>query len=162
MSRLETMTERIKADLPEFVELIPPNEISEGLYRRIRHIQSKGECCGHKMGLEQLREAIEMASYENIKSPIKYLCRILDKSHIKRTLKTIRNRLNIDKRIRDVIRYVKLESQWQIKYLSDLISGKYSMNDLMVACEIAEKKKNSDRYLLAMFRNGFKLKTYTY
>ena len=54
--------------------------------------------------------------------------------------------------------YVKLESEWQVKYLSDLITGKYSMDDLMVACEIAMKKKNPDRYLLAMFRNGFKNK----
>lgn len=158
MSRLETMAKRINEDLPEFIELIPPTEVSEGLYRRIRHIQITGECCGYKMSLEQLKEIIEMASAETIKNPINYLCRILDRLHVERTLETIKNRLNIDNRIYDILRYIKLKSQWQIKYLSDLISGKYSMNELMVACEIAMKKKQPDRYLLTMFRHGFILK----
>lgn len=155
MSRLETMAERIKKDLPEFVELIPPTEISEGLYRRIRHIQKTGECCGFPMSLEQLKEIIALASRESVRKPIHFLCRVLDRLHVERTLRTATNRLRIDERIRNIGHYIKFESVWQIKYLSDLITGKYSMDDLMVATEIAMKKQHPDRYLLAMFRNGF-------
>lgn len=160
MSRLETMATRIKEDLPEFIKLIPPSEVSEGLYRRIRHIQKTGECCGFEMSIKQLKEIIEMASSKTIKNPLHYLCRILDKLHVERTLKTIKNRLNPDRRISDILRYVKLESKWQIKYLSDLITGKYSMNDLMVACELAMKKKQPDRYLLTLLKNNFRVKNY--
>lgn len=155
MSRLETMAERIKKDLPEFVELIPPTEISEGLYRRIRHIQKTGECCGFPMTMEQLKEIIALASRESVRKPIHFLCRVLDRLHVEQTLRTATNRLRIDERIRNIGHYIKFESVWQIKYLSDLITGKYSMDDLMVATEIAMKKQHPDRYLLAMFRNGF-------
>lgn len=158
MSRLDTMAERIKKDLPEFIELVPPSEESEGLYRRIRHIQMTNECCGFEMSLRQLKEIIEMASAETIKDPLRYLCRILDRLHIERTLKTIKNRMNKDKRVFDIIRYIKLENEWQIKYLSDLIAGKYSMNELMTACEIAQNKKQPDRYLLTLFKHGFRIK----
>lgn len=155
MSRLETMAERIKKDLPEFVELIPPTEISEGLYRRIRHIQKTGECCGFPMTMEQLKEIIALASRKSVRKPIHFLCRVLDRLHVEQTLRTATNRLRIDERIRNIGHYIKFESVWQIKYLSDLITGKYSMDDLMVATEIAMKKQHPDRYLLAMFRNGF-------
>lgn len=155
MSRLETMAERIKKDLPEFVELIPPTEISEGLYRRIRHIQKTGECCGFPMTMEQLKEIIALSSRKSVRKPIHFLCRVLDRLHVEQTLRTATNRLRIDERIRNIGHYIKFESVWQIKYLSDLITGKYSMDDLMVATEIAMKKQHPDRYLLAMFRNGF-------
>lgn len=156
MSRLETMKQRILEDLPEFVELISADEKSEGLYRRIRHIQKTGECCGFKMSKEQLKEIIAMASSETVKNPLHYLCRVLDRFHVERTLKTADKRLNPDRRVWDIIRYVKLEAEWQIKYLSDLITGKYSMNELMIACEIAAKKNHPDRYLLTMLKRGLK------
>lgn len=162
--RLETMTERISEDLPEFVELIPPNEVSEGLYRRIRHIQKTGECCGFKMSLEQLKEIVEMASSPTIHDPVRYLCRILDRLHVKRTLQTASNRLKIDERLKNVCHYVRLNSAWQIKLLSDLIHGRYSMDDLMTACEVATKKRQPDRYLIKMFMHGFnraKMKSWT-
>lgn len=155
MSRLETMAERIKKDLPEFVELVPPTEVSEGLYRRIRHIQITGECCGFEMTMEQLKEIIALAANESVQKPIHFLCRVLDRLHIERTLKTATNRLNIDERIKNIGHYIVFESVWQVKYLSDLITGKYSMDDLMVATEIAMKKQQPVRYLLKMFRNGF-------
>lgn len=158
MSRLDTMTKRISEDLPEFVELVPPTEQSEGLYRRIRHIQKTGECCGFPMSLDELKEIIAIASRESVSKPLFYLCRVLDRFHVERTLKTAKNRLRIDKRVGAIAKYVKLEAEWQIKYLSDLITGKYSMDDLMVACEIAQKKKQPDRYLLTLFKNGFKNK----
>lgn len=153
MSRLETMAKRIAEDLPEFVELIPPTEVSEGLYRRIRHIQKTGECCGIAMSLDELREIIAVASNESVHKPIHFLCRVLDKVHVESTLKMAQNRLNIDERIRNVAHYVQFEFEWQVKYLSDLISGKYSMDDIMTATEIATKKKYPVRYLLAIFRN---------
>lgn len=153
MSRLSTMAERIAKDLPEFVELIPPTEISEGMYRRIRHIQKTGECCGVAMTMEQLKEIIAIASAESVRKPLNFLCRVLDRVHVEETLKTATKRLNIDKRIKNIAHYIKFEAEWQVKYLSDLISGKYSMDDLMTAVEIAMKKQHPDRYLLAVFRN---------
>ena len=156
MSRLDTMAKSIEKDLPEFIELIPPTIQSEGLYRRIRHIQKTGECCGFEMSIDELKEIISLAARESVHNPLYYLCRVLDRIHIERTLKTARNRLNIDYRVKDIIRYVKLESEWQIKYLSDIITGKYSMDDLMCACEIAMKKDKPDRYLLKMLKHGLK------
>lgn len=155
MSRLNTMAKRIAEDLPEFVELVPPTEISEGMYRRIRHIQITGECCGVPMTMDQLREIIAVAANESVHKPLHFLCRVLDKVHIEQTLRMATNRLCIDKRIQSVGKYIKFEAEWQIKYLSDLITGKYSMDDLMVATEIAMKKTHPVRYLLKVFRNGF-------
>lgn len=156
MTRLEVMKQRIEEELPEFVELIPPTAQSEGLYRRIRHIQKTGECCGFQMTMDELREIIALAGRESVSKPLYYLCRVLDRLHVERTLKTARNRLRIDKRVRDIGRYVKFEAKWQVKYISDLITGKYSMADLMDACEIACKKKYPDRYFIAMLKNGLK------
>lgn len=153
MSRLDTMAKRIAEELPEFVELIPPTETSEGMYRRIRHIQITGECCGVPMTMEQLKEIIAVAANESVHKPLHFLCRVLDKVHVEQTLRMATKRLNIDKRIKDVARYIVFEAEWQVKYLSDLISGRYSMNDIMVATEIAMKKKQPVRYLLAIFRN---------
>lgn len=156
MSRLDTMTNRIKQDLPEFIELIPPSPTSEGLYRRIRHIQKTGKCCGFDMTMEELKEIISLAARESVSDPLRYLCRVLDRLHVERTLKTAKNRLKIDKRVKDIARYVKIEAEWQVKYISDLITGKYSMNDLMMACEVAHKKKRPERYLIKMLKNGLK------
>lgn len=153
MSRLETMAKAIAKDLPEFVELIPPTETSEGMYRRIRHIQKTGECCGMPMSMQQLKEIIAVAANESVKKPLHFLCRVLDKVHVKQTLEMATKRLNIDERIRNIGHYIVFEAEWQVKYLSDLISGRYSMNDLMIATEIAMKKTYPVRYLLATFRN---------
>lgn len=155
MSRLDTMAKRIAEDLPEFVELIPPTEQSEGMYRRIRHIQKTGECCGFPMTMEQLKEIIALASRESVHKPLHFLCRVLDRLHVEETLRTATNRLHIDERIRNVGHYIKFEAEWQVKYLSDLISGKYSIDDIMVATEIAMNKTHPVRYLLTMFKNGF-------
>ena len=155
MSRLETMAARIKPDLPEFIKLIPPTERSEGLYRRIRHIQIHGECCGTPMTMKQLKDIIALAARESVHNPLHFLCRVLDRLHVQKTLQNACNGQKLDIRVRSMAHYVKLESAWQIRYLSDLITGKYSMDDLMTACEIAAKKKHPDRYLIAMFKNGY-------
>lgn len=156
MSRLDTMYKRIKEDLPEFVELVPPSERSEGLYRRIRHIQKTNECCGHEMTMEQLKEIIALAGRESVRDAVCYLCRVLDKIHIERTLKTATNRLRISEKVKFVASVIKFKAEWQIKYLSDLIKNRYSMNDVVEAMEIALKKKDPERYFIAMFRNGLK------
>lgn len=153
MSRLDTMAKRISEDLPEFIELVPPTEVSEGLYRRIRHIQKTGECCGFPMTMEQLKEIIALASRESVQKPLHFLCRVLDRLHVERTLKTATNRLRLDERIRNIGHYIKFEAEWQVKYLSDLISGRYSDDEVFCAVEIAMRKSYPDRYLLAMFRN---------
>lgn len=153
MSRLDTMAKRISEDLPEFIELVPPTEVSEGLYRRIRHIQKTGECCGFEMSIEQLKEIIALAGSESVQKPLHFLCRVLDRLHVERTLKTATNRLRLDERIRNIGHYIKFEAEWQVKYLSDLISGRYSDDEVFCAVEIAMRKSHPDRYLLAMFRN---------
>ena len=162
MSRLDTMRQRIEEDLPEFVDLIPPTKESEGIYRRIRHIQKTGECCGVKMSIEQLKQIIALASRESVSKPLCYLCRVLDRVHVEMTLRTVAKSEKIDCRVKDIARYVKLEAEWQVKYISDLITGKYSMNDLMLACEVATNKKYPDRYLIAMLKNGLKPKKICY
>lgn len=159
MTRLETMTERIKEDLPEFVKLVPPTERSEGLYRRIRHIQKTGECCGVPMTMQQLKEIIALAGRESVSDACLYLCRVLDRVHIERTLKTANNRLRIDNRVLYIAGKIKM-AEWQLKYLSDLVGGKYSEADMVDAMEIALKKEQPDRYLIAIFKRGFKRKAY--
>ena len=156
MSRLDTMAEKIKEDLPEFIKLIPPTTRSEGLYRRIRHIQKTGECCGFSMSIDQLKEIIALAGRESVREPLLYLCRVLDRVHVERTLKTAQNRLKIDSRLRDIARYIKLSAEWQVKYISDRITGKYSMDDLMSACEIAMRKEKPEKYFIAMLKHGLK------
>ena len=155
MSRLETMTERISKDLPEFIKLVPPTGRSEGLYRRIRHIQKTGECCGFPMSMEQLKEIIALAGRESVSDACLYLCRVLDRLHIERTLKTADNRLKIDDRIRYVAGKIKL-AVWQMKYLSDLVAGKYSMDDIVCAMEIALKKDVPAHYFIGIMKKGYK------
>lgn len=156
MNKLEKMTEALKADLPEFVSLVPPTERSEGLYRRVRHIQKTGECCGIKMSMQELKEIIRLSARESVRDAVLYLCRVLDRKHVQTTLKTALKRLNIDKRIKAMGHHVRIETEEQVKWLSCLISGRYSMDDLMTACEVAAKKRNPARYLLKMFKNGYK------
>ena len=154
MSRLETMTERIQKDLPEFIKLVPPTERSEGLYRRIRHIQKTGECCGFPMSMEQLREIIALASRESVSDACLYLCKVLDRVHVERTLKTASNRLRIDNKVLYVATKIKFAT-WQLKYLSDLVTGKYSMNDMVCAMEIALKKDVPAHYFIGIMKKGY-------
>ena len=155
MSRLTTMAERIQKDLPEFIKLVPPTERSEGLYRRIRHIQMTGECCGIPISMEQLKEIIALASRESVSDACLYLCRVMDRVHIERTLKTASNRLRIDDRIIYVAGKIKL-LEWQIKYLSDLVTGKYSMDDIVCAMEIALEKEVPSHYFMSIMKRGYK------
>lgn len=152
--RLKSMATSIVEDYPEFVELCPPDARSEGLYRRIRHIQKTGECCGFKMSKEQLHELFALAGRNGIKDPVRYLCRVIDRLHVERTLETLRNRLRADNVLQNVAARLKVSSQWTVRYWGDLLLGRYSMNDIMIACEIAEGKDNPPAYFTAIFRNG--------
>lgn len=160
MSRLQAMTQALRSQFADFIKLVPPDQRSEGLYRRIRHIQKMGECCGVEMSAEQLHQIIALAARKTVKDPVLYLCRVLDRVHVEKTLETVREyarrQSTLDLRVRSMAKYVRIEAAWQLKVLSDRIHGKYSMNDLMTACEIAAKKKQPARYLLAMFRDGYK------
>lgn len=155
MSRLETMAERIRRDLPEFIKLIPPTAQSEGLYRRIRHIQREGECCGVPMTIQQLKEVLALAGRESVKKPLHFLCVVLDRVHIEKTLENASKRARIDERVRCIAKYIKFESEWQVRALSGLILGRYSMDDLMTATEIACRKNHPARYLLGIFKRGY-------
>lgn len=154
------MTARIREDFPEFIKLIPPTEKSEGLYRRIRHIQAKGECCGVPMTKDQLRQIMALAGHKSVKNPLNYLCVVIGRARVEKTLlglkKARKEHAPLDVRIKQMAKYIHFESAWQVRVLSGWISGKYSMDDLMTACEIAQNKENPVRYLLAMFRHGYK------
>lgn len=149
------MTERIKADLPEFIKLIPPTAQSEGLYRRIRHIQKCRECCGVPMTIQQLKAIIKLASRESVKKPLQFLCVVLDRVHVEKTLQNALNREKLDIRVRSIGHYIQFETEWQVRAISDLIRGRYSMDDLMTATEVATKKKNPARYLIGIFKRGY-------
>ena len=114
-----------------------------------------GECCGIPMSMEQLKEIIALASRESVSDACLYLCRVLDRVHIERTLKTASNRLRIDDRILYVAGKIKL-LEWQIKYLSDLVTGKYSMDDIVCAMEIALKKEVPSHYFMSIMKRGYK------
>lgn len=152
--RLCTMAEKISEEYPEFIELCPPNERSEGLYRRVRHIQKTGECCGYKMSEEQLHELFALAGRKSIKDPVLYLCRVIDRLHVERTLETLSRRLRPDNCVQVVAAKLQVQSEWTVKYWRDLLAGRYSMNDLMLAVEIAEGKERPAAYFTACFRGG--------
>lgn len=107
------------------------------------------------MSMEQLKEIIALAGRESVSDACLYLCRVLDRVHVERTLKTASNRLRIDSRVLYVASKIKM-AEWQIKYLSDLVSGKYSEADMVDAMEIALKKKTPSAYLIGIFKRGYK------
>lgn len=107
------------------------------------------------MTMEQLKEIIALAGRESVSDACLYLCRVLDRVHIERTLKTASNRLRIDDRILYVSGKIKL-AVWQMKYLSDLVTGKYSEADIVDAMEIALKKEVPAHYFISIFKKGYK------
>ena len=107
------------------------------------------------MSIEQLKEIIALAARESVNDACLYLCRVLDRVHIERTLKTASNRLRIDDRILYVATKIKLAG-WQMKYLSDLVTGKYSEADIVDALEIALKKEVPAHYFISIFKKGYK------
>lgn len=155
--RTQTMYERLKGDFPEFVEMFPPNARNDGLYRRIRHIQKTGECCGFEMTKDELRAIIHLCKSETVKDPFAYLITILAKYRVEQTLANIRASLELGKstEIRAVAKYVAGITKYQLKLAYNLMRGKYSMNDVIVMCEIAAKKEKPAAYFLGILKRGY-------
>lgn len=155
--RLMTMAERIKVDFPGFVEMIPPEDKYNGLYRRIRHIQAQGDCCGEEMTKDELRAALRLARKETVKDKAAYLCVILDKFHILKTLNIIRQNQDIaaNPQVRAIVKYLAISSAWQVRVIAGLIGRKYSMDDIVCMCELAQKKKYPTRYMIGILKKGY-------
>ena len=155
--RTQTMYNRIKDDFPEFVEMFPPNEKNDGLYRRIRHVQKTGECCGVKMTNDELRAIIHLCKSDTVKCPFAYLITILGRYRVEQTLANVRASLEMGKseQIRAVAKYVAGITKWQLKTAYNLMRGKYSMNDVVIMCEICAKKEKPAAYLLGILRRGY-------
>ena len=152
--RLKSMAKSIAKEYPEFLKLVPPTERATGLYRRIRSIQIKGKCCGYDMSKEQLKEILALAGRDSVRDKLAYMCRIIDKLHTKRTLEIVDRRLTDNPSVANAVRRLKVSSEYTIKLWRDMLIGKYSLDDIMIACEIAEKKDNPPAYFTAIFRNG--------
>ena len=155
--RTITMYNRLKEDFPEFVEMFPPNEKNDGLYRRIRHIQKTGECCGFEMTQDELRAIIHLCKSETVKDPFAYLITILARYRVEQTLQNIRASLEIGKseQIRAVAKYVVGITKWQLKTAYNLMRGKYTMNDVIIMCELAAKKEKPAAYFLGILKRGY-------
>ena len=151
---LRTMAKELSAEYPEILEVLPPTPRAYGIYSRLKSIQKKGMCCGYKMTPEQMHELFALANRKTIRDKVKYMCRIIDKLNTERTLETIKRRLRRDNILQNVAARLQVSSSWTIKYWADLVLGKYSPNDIMIACEIAEGKENPPAYFTAIFRNG--------
>lgn len=152
--RLRAMATSLAEEYPEFIELCPPTRRSEGLYRRVRHVQKTGKCCGFKMSPAQLHELFALAGRKSVKDPVLYLCRIIDRLHVERTIATLKKRLRAENALQNVAARLQARGSWELKYWGDLVLGRYSMDDIMRACEIAEGKDNPPAYFTAVFRNG--------
>lgn len=152
--RLSVMVERLKEAVPDIDKKIEPDAVSFGIYKRLRHIQIKGECCGVPMGLDELREAVELATRASVKNPVNYLCRILSKKCIQETLKTIKARLmklgaQAVALVKSAVKYAGLKTQEEIKYVASKIYKGFSMNDVVILGEKASKKSNPAHYFIA-------------
>lgn len=155
--RYASMVRSLLASLPEFIILVPPTPQANGLYRRIRHIQNTGECCGFAMNEQELKEIIGLAGRESVHNALAFLCRVLDKLHVERTLKTAQNRLQSDNRLEHAAAKLGLvgkQAVWTVKYWQDLVRGRYSEADLYDALEIALRKKSPAGYFTACLKNG--------
>lgn len=156
--RTLTMANRIKVDFPEFVEMLPPTERNDGLYRRIRHIQAKGDCCGVPMSKDELRAVIALAQSETIKDKNAYLCVCLSRFKIEKTLESIRAKreMRTSEVARAFAKYVAGITAWQLRTAFGLARGKYSMNDVVCMCELCAKKEKPASYLIGILRRGYK------
>lgn len=155
--RLRTMAKRIAVDFPEFIELVAPVDKHNGLYRRIRHIQAKGDCCGVEMTKAELRAALKLANRDTVKDKAKYLCVMLDKFHIEKTLNIIRQNQDIatNPQVHTIVKYLAINSIWHVRVIAGLIGRKYSMADVVAMCELAKTKEKPARYLIGILKKGY-------
>lgn len=155
--RTITMANRISKDFPEFIKMFPPTDENDGLYRRIRHIQKNGDCCGVPMSKDELREIIHLCQSETVIDKYNYLCKCLGRYRIEQTLKYIRNRKEIatSEVARAFAKYVTGITAWQLKTAYGLARGKYSMNDIVTMCEICRNKEKPGSYLIGILKRGY-------
>ena len=165
---MQTVVRRILNQLPLLAELVPPEKMgAEGsnktpeqkcchdFYIAVRHILKEQEWCGQQFSIEQLEGIIGIAHNPTVRDPLRFLMKCLSKANLERTLDTLKHHLNTkDERLQNVARRLKVKTHWQIDMWNDIIRGRYSLNDLMIACEIAEGKENPPAYFTAIFRNG--------
>ena len=94
---------------------------------------------------------------EQAKNPQHYFMKIISKSAIERTLDYVRRIL---KRPIQAMVYLKQRiqgssKQW-LEFVADkLVAGHYCMADLVQMVEIAQQKRQPDRYLIGILKKGF-------
>lgn len=94
---------------------------------------------------------------EQADNPQHYFMRIIAKNAIERTLDYVRRIL---KRPIQAMVYLKRQiqgasKQW-LEYVADkLVAGHYCMADLVQMVEIAQRKRQPDRYLIGILKKGF-------
>lgn len=165
---IRTIVKRVLAEFPELADMVKPEriggdggEITEerkccfDFYKGVRHIMIEQEWSGRPFTMEQLRGVIKLCHNPTVRDPLRYLMTCLSKAELDRTLETLKNHtLPFDKRLYNVARRLKVSAQWQLNMWNDIIRGRYNLNDIMIACEIAEGKENPPAYFTAIFRNG--------
>lgn len=155
--RTITMANRIKEDFPEFLEMFPPTDENDGLYRRVRHIQKNGDCCGVEMTKDELRAVLALCQGETVIDKYNYLCKCLGRFRIEQTLESIRAKreMRTSEIVRAFAKYIVGITAWQLRTAFGLARGKYSMNDVVCMCEIAAKKEKPASYLIGILRRGY-------
>ena len=94
---------------------------------------------------------------ENADNPQHYFMKLISKSALERTLDYVRRIL---KRPVQAMVYLKRQiqgasKQW-LEFVADkLVAGHYCMADLVQMVEIAQRRRQPDRYLIGILKNGF-------
>ena len=94
---------------------------------------------------------------ENADNPQHYFMKLISKSALERTLDYVRRIL---KRPVQAMIYLKrniqgASKQW-LEFVADkLVAGHYCMADLVQMAEIAQRKRQPDRYLIGILKKGF-------
>ena len=94
---------------------------------------------------------------ENADNPQHYFMKLISKSALERTLDYVRRIL---KRPVQAMIYLKrniqgASKQW-LEFVADkLVAGHYCMADLVQMVEIAQRKRQPDRYLIGILKKGF-------
>lgn len=165
---IQTVVRRVLDQLPLLAELVPPEKMGAAceqktaeqkcchdFYIAVRHILKEQEWCGKQFGIDQLEGIIGIAHNPTVRDPLRFLMKCLSKANLERTLDTLKHHLTTkDERLQNVARRLKIKAQWQLDMWNDIIRGRYNLNDIMIACEIAEGKENPPAYFTAIFRNG--------
>src|SRR5574344_313750 len=139
----KTLIENIRKDNPKFVESIPPNEESHGLYMKVRHIYKNKELAGNSISKNEMDGIIELALEDNVKNKIHWLNKVLSKSNIKKTLSNIRELMsNMSAAVKEVVKIGVIKTKEQIR-CTIWFSKFLSMDKIISLAEKSLKKKDS-------------------